>query len=279
MTLTECATTSCISRAIRLRSSTTARSASRGAALVGPRGRLVQLAGQARRGCGPCGPRGRTPPTSTAGKTTSPSVSGPPIAVVATIPAIEHRDAGGRAAAVLVGAEAEGQRQQREPDRRQVAGRRQPLGGQRHDASRQTVARSGHVRHHASGSHDARDGDDVERDRAAQVAERRRARRAPDDERDRRAAAQSSALRAPHAALPSGRRARRAWPPSRGSRCAARRRRAPRARRCPSAPGRAAPSSMTSSSTGVGRVADGHRARPRRRPRAWRRPSASCTTR
>ena len=183
----------------------------RGAALVGPRDRLVQLAGQAGAAAGRAAreaerrhEQGRE--GDVAERERAADRSG------GDDPGHEHRDARDRAAAILVCSEAERQGQQREPDRRQVAGRRQPLDGDRHDEEADRRPQRPRARPRQR-QHEGRDGDHVDRDRAAEVADERELAHA-DGERDS-GEGPVEALRAPHAALPAGRRARRACPPSR----------------------------------------------------------------
>ena len=79
--------------------------------------------------------------------------------------------------------------------------------------SRQAVARNGHVRHHASGATMPAAATTLSRQRAVQVG---RDGELGDGHREReRRERPVEPRRAPHAALPSGRRARRVWPPSR----------------------------------------------------------------
>jgi hypothetical protein len=220
----------------------------RGAALVGPCRGLVQLAGQAGTAAGRAareaeGSRedGREGDVAD-GERAADRAGGDD-------PADQQAEAGSRAADVLVCAEAEGQRQQREPHRREVAGRRQRLGRQR---DHQQAGRGPQRPRAPPGErqHDARGGDDVGRRRAAQVGGDRELR---DGHRQREAGERPvEPRRSPHVALPSGRRARRAWPPSRA--VVVRSSPPYRATRSamPIGAGRADPSSTTSRSTASG---------------------------
>jgi hypothetical protein len=180
----------------------------RGSALVGPRRRLVQLAGQA-------GAAARRAARQAEGDDEDRREGGladrqrAPDRAGRNDPADHQAHARRGAAPVLVRAEPEGERQQREPDRREVGGRRQPFGEQRHHQQ----ARRRPQRERApprQGRRDRRHGDHVDRQRAAQVLRERELGEAP-GQRDR-GEGPVQALGTPHAGLPSGRRARRDRP-------------------------------------------------------------------
>ena len=211
MTLIECATTSCISRAIRRRSSTTACSAAAA---------LRSLARAAASWSSPAKPRpaARRPPGDAErddedhGEQHVGDHQRPVDRGRRHRPGEEDAQAREGAAAVRVRAQAEGEGQQREPDRRQLTRRRQP-GGQHRGREEGRGRRQGPDAPPGHWQDDGHHADDVQRHRTLEVVRDGELGDA-DRQRDRR----QHPIDAPgtsHAALPSGRCARSDWPPSR----------------------------------------------------------------